>query len=44
MIVFVVDYLCSDIQQITLLLRISAAPNTVLEYAGGTPNKLRKVV
>lgn len=38
------DSMMKLIQQITLLLRISAAPNTVLEYAGGTPNKLRKVV
>lgn len=32
------------LQQITLLLRISAAPNTVREYAGGTPEKIQKVV
>ena len=32
------------IQQITLLLRISAAPNTVKEYTGGMPVKLAKVM
>ena len=32
------------IQQIVLLLRVSAAPNTVAEYTGGLPTKLRKVV
>lgn len=32
------------IQQITLLLRISAAPNTVHEYTGGTPAKIVKVL
>ena len=32
------------IQQITLLLRISAAPNTVLEYTGGTPLTLQEAV
>lgn len=30
------------IQQITLLLRISAAPNTLIEYVGDLPGKLRK--
>lgn len=30
------------IQQITLLLRISAAPNTLMEYVGDLPGKLRK--
>lgn len=38
------DAMLRIMQQITLLLRISAAPNTVLEYAGGMPNKIRKVV
>lgn len=32
------------IQQITLMLRISAAPDTVLEYTGGTPIKIQKIV
>ena len=32
------------IQQITLLLRISAAPNTVSEYSGELPGKLRKTI
>lgn len=31
------------IQQIVLMLRISAAPNTVQEYMGGLPVKIRKV-
>ena len=31
-------------QQITLLLRVSAAPNTLAEYEGGTPVKIRKAV
>ena len=31
-------------QQITLLLRVSAAPNTLAEYQGGTPVKIRKAV
>ena len=32
------------IQQITLLLRISAAPNTVSEYTGELPGKLQKAI
>ena len=32
------------IQQITLLLRISAAPNTVSEYTGDLPGKLQKAI
>ena len=31
-------------QQITLLLRVSAAPNTLAEYEGGTPVKIAKAV
>ena len=31
-------------QQITLLLRISAAPDTVAEYQGGRPTKISRVV
>ena len=31
-------------QQITLLLRVSAAPNTLSEYEGGTPVKIMKAV
>ena len=31
-------------QQITLLLRISAAPDTVVEYQGSLPTKIRRVV
>lgn len=38
------DAMMRLIQQITLLLRISAAPNTVVEYSGGTPTKIRKVL
>lgn len=38
------DAMMRLIQQITLLLRISAAPNTVVEYHGGTPTKIKKVV
>ncbi len=37
------DAMMKLIQQITLLLRISAAPNTVMEYEGGTPAKIAKV-
>lgn len=38
------DSMMRLIQQITLLLRISAAPNTVKEYTGGMPVKLAKVM
>lgn len=38
------DAMMRLIQQITLLLRISAAPNTVHEYTGGTPTKIIKVL
>lgn len=38
------DSMMRLIQQITLLLRISAAPNTVDEYSGGTPTKIKKVL
>lgn len=38
------DSLMQIIQQITLLLRISAAPDTVLEYNGGTPTKMKKII
>lgn len=38
------DSMMRLIQQITLLLRISAAPNTVKEYKGETPVKIKKVV
>ncbi len=38
------DAMMRLIQQITLLLRISAAPNTVVEYQGGTPAKIEKVL
>lgn len=38
------DSMMRLIQQITLLLRISAAPNTLKEYAGDTPMKIRQVV
>lgn len=37
------DALMQLIQQITLLLRISAAPDTVAEYTGGLPTKIRRV-
>ena len=36
------DAMMRLIQQITLLLRISAAPNTLIEYTGDLPGKLRK--
>ena len=36
------DAMMRLIQQITLLLRISAAPNTLMEYVGDLPGKLRK--
>lgn len=38
------DSMMKLIQQITLLLRISAAPNTVKEYDGGLPTKIAEVV
>lgn len=38
------DAMLRIIQQITLLLRISAAPNTVSEYSGELPGKLRKTI
>lgn len=38
------DSMMQLIQQITLMLRISAAPDTVLEYTGGTPIKIQKIV
>ena len=38
------DAMLKLMQQITLLLRVSAAPNTLTEYQGGTPVKIRKAV
>ena len=38
------DAMMKLIQQITLLLRISAAPNTLVEYNGETPAKIRRVM
>ena len=38
------DAMLKLMQQITLLLRMSAAPNTLAEYQGGTPVKIRKAV
>lgn len=38
------DALMRLMQQITLLLRISAAPDTVTEYQGGLPTKISRVV
>ena len=38
------DALMRLMQQITLLLRISAAPDTVAEYQGGLPTKISRVV
>lgn len=38
------DSMMKLIQQITLLLRIAAAPNTVKEYDGALPAKISKVV
>lgn len=38
------DAMMRLIQQIVLLLRISAAPNTVAEYTGGLPVKIQRVV
>lgn len=37
------DAMMKLMQQITLLLRIGAAPSSMLEYAGDTPVKLQKV-
>ena len=37
------DSMMKLMQQITLMLRISAAPNTVSEYTGDTPVKIRKI-
>lgn len=38
------DSMMRLIQQITLMLRFSAAPNTVREYAGDQPTKIKKVM
>ena len=38
------DAMMKLMQQITLLLRISAAPDTVVEYQGSLPTKIRRVV
>lgn len=38
------DAMLKLMQQITLLLRFSAAPNTLAEYTGGTPVKIRRAV
>ena len=38
------DAMMRLIQQITLLLRICAAPDTMREYVGGTPAKIEKVL
>lgn len=38
------DAMMRLMQQISLLLRISAAPNTVLEYEGGMPTKIQQIV
>lgn len=38
------DAMLKLMQQITLLLRISAAPDTMAEYTGGTPVKIKKAV
>lgn len=38
------DSMMKLMQQITLMLRISAAPNTVSEYTGGIPIKIQKIV
>lgn len=38
------DAMLRLMQQITLLLRVSAAPNTLSEYQGGTPEKIQKAV
>lgn len=37
------DSMMKLMQQITLMLRISAAPNTVSEYTGDTPVKIKKI-
>ena len=38
------DAMMKLIQQITLMLRISAAPDTVMEYTGDTPVKILKIL
>ncbi len=38
------DAMLRLMQQITLLLRVSAAPNTLKEYVGDTPTKIMKAV
>ena len=38
------DAMLKLVQQLTLLQRISAAPNSVEEYKGGTPTKILKVL
>ena len=38
------DAMLRLMQQITLLLRVSAAPDTMAEYTGGTPVKIKKAV
>ena len=38
------DSMMRLIQQITLMLRFSAAPDTLKEYVGGQPTKIRKVM
>lgn len=38
------DAMLKLMQQITLLLRVSAAPNTVAEYTGDTPTKIGRAV
>lgn len=38
------DAMLKLMQQITLLLRFSAAPNTLAEYTGGMPVKIRRAV
>lgn len=38
------DSMLVIMQQINMLLKISAAPNTLNEYSGGTPTKLSKII
>lgn len=38
------DSILAIMQQITLLMKISAAPNTLSEYTGGLPTKISKIL
>lgn len=38
------DSILAIMQQITMLMKISAAPNTLSEYTGGSPTKISKII